>query len=180
MQTDVLCTCYECADELMCGTFPLKFTISCIMLCGQCTHPVYFLPPRHCNIFLVNVRKCSLIDKSKNKEKIVQSAGWYGGGDREPAKKKGATKGAGGPKYTLANKAMERVDVSLVETTSKVLSKAGINVLTYGKGVKSKESIARLVKQHGGEVHPVPSCTTCHCKITCTPPPPSLVLLPLP
>jgi electron transfer flavoprotein alpha subunit len=99
----------------------------------------------------------SLLPLVCNSFSVEDDAGWLGGGGRKPAKKKGGGKTAVKPRLTLANKAMELVDVSKVETTSKVLSKARIHVLSYGKGIKSKESIARLVKQHGGEVRPLPS-----------------------
>ena len=52
----------------------------------------------------------------------------------------------------LASEAFAPVDVSGVERKSELLRGAKLNVCSYGSGRKSKEAVAKLVKELGGTV----------------------------
>ena len=54
----------------------------------------------------------------------------------------------------LVSEAFAPVDVSGVEAKSELLRGAKLNVCSYGSGRRSKEAVAKLVKELGGTVRP--------------------------
>lgn len=55
------------------------------------------------------------------------------------------------------------VDISAVSQKSDILKNAKIEVLSYGSGRKSKDSVAKLITEMGGQVNFVLGCRPCHC-----------------
>lgn len=57
----------------------------------------------------------------------------------------------------VATSAYSPVDVSKVQRKSDILKGAKLEVLSFGTGAKSKESISQLIKELGGQVKRVMS-----------------------
>lgn len=80
---------------------------------------------------------------------------FHNGKKKKPVKKKEAKTQLG-----LAAAAYSPVDVSKTQLKSDILRGAKMEVLSFGKGPKSKDNISKLIKELGGQVGLL-SCSPC-------------------
>ena len=85
---------------------------------------------------------------------MQDSLTWVAAGEARPpsTKKKQQKQKVVSRAPVLVSEAFAPVDVSGVEAKSELLKGAKLNVCSYGSGRRSKEAVARLVKELGGTV----------------------------